>query len=180
MNVHGMKKRRRAMKQCDERKSHVNVLIRLATNQSGQTLLQEFERRHVLLAGEGDSPISGDEAEVVGVGREEVEHAAANLRGIARGLDGRKEIEARAAAEQGEKIVLIGKAFIESWGSGARGAGDGAHREGVFAAFTPQAVGGIENAAFQTSISFARHAAALPPSIEQNYILYNVKITMYK
>jgi hypothetical protein len=50
----------------------------------------------------------------------------------------------------------------------------------MFAACAPQAVGGIEDTAFQMSISLARHAATLPLFVAQDYILYIVKDTMYK
>jgi len=50
----------------------------------------------------------------------------------------------------------------------------------MFAAPAPQAVCGIEDAAFQTCIGLTRHAATLPLFIALNYILYIVKDTMYK
>jgi hypothetical protein len=50
----------------------------------------------------------------------------------------------------------------------------------MFAAGAPQVVSGSEDAAFQTRVSFARHAAALSVSYERDYILYSVKETMYK
>jgi hypothetical protein len=50
----------------------------------------------------------------------------------------------------------------------------------MFAALAPHAIGGIQDAAFQTSVSLARHASALPLTLALNYILYSVKDTVYK
>jgi len=84
MDVHGKKKRSCAMQERDEGQRDGSLLIGLTTKLSGEMLFQEFKRRHVLFAGEGDGPIFGDQAEVIGMmGRKEVENAAANLRGSA-------------------------------------------------------------------------------------------------
>jgi len=180
MDIHGMEKCRCAVQDGDEREGHGSVLVRLATKLRGQTPFQKFERRHFFLVGERDCPIFGDKPVVIGIGQEEVENAAASLRGSARGLDGREEIQASAAAEQGEEIFFVGKTFVERRGCGARGAGDGAHGESMFAAPAPNAVGGIQDTAFETCIGLARHAATLPLFIALDYILYIVKDTMYK
>ena len=82
--------------------------------------------------------------------------------------------------EKGKKVVFVGKALVESRRCSARGAGDGAHGEGMFAALAPHAIRGIQDAAFQTNISLARHATALPLTLALNYILYSVKDTVYK
>ena len=180
MDVHGVKECSGAVKKCDERQSQGSVLIRLSTELSSQSPFQEFERRQVFFASEGDGPSFSDKAEVVRMVHKEVENAAASLHGSARGLDIREEIHAGAAAEERDKIILVGKALIESRGCGAASAGDGAHGEGIFAAFAPHAVCGIEDATFQTCIGLARHAATLPLNLARDYILYIVKDTMYK
>ena len=74
----------------------------------------------------------------------------------------------------------MGEALVESGGGSARGASDGAHGEGVFAMFAPKAISGIEDAAFETGVSNSRHAATFRDNRYENYILYNVKPTMYK
>src|SRR5260370_22438640 len=180
MNVHGMKECCCAVQEGDKRQSQACVPIRLTAKLRGQKLRQEFEGRHVFFAGEGEGPIFGDQPEVVGMGRKKVENAAAGLRGSGRRLDGGEEIQPGAAAQERDKIILVGKALIESRGSSAAGAGNGAHGEGLLAAFAPHAVCGIEDAAFQTSISLARHATALPSFVAPDYILYTVKDTLYK
>src|SRR6266849_6949727 len=180
MDVHGMKERCRAMQEGHERQGQGSVLIRRTTKFGGQAPLQEFERRHVFFTGEGDSPIFGDEAEVVGTRGEEVQNAAANLGGSACGIDGREKIQAGAAAEEGEKVFFAGEALIESWRSGSRSESDRAHGKSMFAMGAPDSISGVQDAAFQSSISLARHAAALPPFIAPDYILYIVKETMYK
>ncbi len=81
MNVHGMKECSRAMQERDERQSQASVLIRLTTKLHGKPPFQEFERRDVFPAGEGDSPIFGDQPQVVGMRPKEVENAAASLGG---------------------------------------------------------------------------------------------------
>ena len=81
MNVDVMKECSRAMQERDERQSQASVLIGLTTKLHGKPPFQEFERRDVFPAGEGDSPIFGDQPEVVGVRPKEVENAAANLGG---------------------------------------------------------------------------------------------------
>src|SRR5437879_6100616 len=143
-------------------------------------MLQEFKRRHVFLAREGHSPVFRDEPEIVRMGGKEIQNAAANLFRAPGGFDRREEIQAGAAAQQREKVFLIGKTFIESRRGCATGAGNGAHGEGVLAALAQQPVRGVEDAAFQTSISLARHATTLPLTIALHYILYIVKDTMYK
>src|SRR6266481_8700470 len=107
MDIHGMEKCSRAVQEGDEREGHGSVLVRSATKLRGQTPFQKLEGRHVFSAREGDGPILGDKAEVVGMGREEVQDAAANLRGSARTLDSREKIQASAAAEQREEIFLV-------------------------------------------------------------------------
>jgi hypothetical protein len=179
MGVGGMEKRGGAVEEGDEGQSEGSVLIRLAAELRGEAALQEFERRHVLLVGESCCPVLGDEAVVVGMGHKEIENAAASLHRGARRLDGGEEIEAGAAAEQGEEVLLAAEALVEGRRGGVRSAGDGAHGERMFAASAPQMVSGGEDAAFQTGISFAGHAA-LSASYEMDYILYSVKETMYK
>jgi len=145
---------------------------------SGEAALDKFERGHGLFAGEGDGPILGDEPKVVGMGSEEIECTLASVNRRAGRPQGGKKIETGAAAEQGKEIALVGEALVERGRSGASGAGNGAHGEGVFAIFTPDAVGGVENAAFQASISNTGHGQ--PFKLVRNYILYSVKPTMYK
>src|SRR5713226_8724980 len=111
--------------------------------------------------------------------QKEVENAAANLRGRTRGFDGRKKIQASAAAEQGEEVFFVGKTLVERRGCSARGAGDGAHGESMFAASAPNVVCGIQDTAFEMCIGLARHTAT-PTLIAADYILYIVKDTMYK
>jgi hypothetical protein len=130
-----------------------------AAELSGEAAFDEFERGHGLLAREGDGPVLGNEAEVVGMGGEKIERAGASFHGRTRGANGGEKIAAGAAAEEREKIALVGEAFVEGRSSGTGGAGDGAHGKGIFAAFTPQAIGGIENAAFETGVSNAGHGA---------------------
>lgn len=156
------------------------MAIGSAAKLSGEPALDEFERGHRLSAGKGDGPVLGDEPEVVGMGGEKIESAAASLDGRTRRLHSGKEIEAGAAAEQGEKIAFVGKALVESRRGGARGEGDGTHGEGVFAALTPDLISGIKDAAFQTGIGNTGHGATFRDRLTQNYILYNVKPTMYK
>src|SRR5207249_3349538 len=85
-----------------------------------------------------------------------------------------------ASGIQKKACVPIGKALIESRRSGAAGAGNGAHGEGLLSAFAQNTVRSIEDAAFQTSISLARHSTTLSLTITLHYILYIVKDTMYK
>jgi hypothetical protein len=169
-----------AVEKGHERKSERGVTIGSAAKLSGEAALDEFEGGHGLFASEGDGPVFGDEAEVVGMGGEKIEGAAASFHGRARRANGGKKIAAGAAAEKSEKITLVREALVESRSGGAGGAGDGAHGEGVFAMFTPDTVGGVENAAFQTGISNTRHGATFRGKLVPNYILYNVKPTMYK
>jgi hypothetical protein len=70
----------------------------------------------VLFASEGDGPVFGDEAVIVGMGREEIESAAASIHGRARSPDGGEKIKASAAAEQREKFALVRKAFVKRGG----------------------------------------------------------------
>ncbi len=107
MSVHGVEKRSRAMQQRHERQGQRSMLIGIATKLRGQTALQEFKRRHVLFAGEGDGPIFRDEAEIVGIGSKKVQNALADLRGSARGSDSRKEISARPAPQEGDQVALV-------------------------------------------------------------------------
>ena len=180
MAVRGMEQRSRAVQKGDERQSHGSVTVRLAAKLQGQTALQKFERRHVFFAREGERPIFGDEAVVIGMRDEEVQNPTAGLRGRARGFDGREKIQARAAAQQGEKIFFVGKTFVQRRSGGSRGARDGAHSQGMFAAAAPQAISGLQDAAFKTGVGFTRHAVILPLPAALNYILYSVKDTMYK
>ena len=130
VNARGMKQCGGAMKECDERKTQLRVAVRRAAKLQSELRLDEFERRHMLFAGEGDGPVFGDEAVIVGMGREEIERAAASIEGRARSPNGGEKIEASAAAEQREKIALVRKAFVKRRGRGASGAGHGAHGEG--------------------------------------------------
>ena len=91
-----------AVQERDEGQSDGSLLIGLTTKLTGEALFQEFKRRHVLFLREGDGPIFGDEAVVVGMGHQEVKNSAADLRGSARGFDGREEMQASAAAQEGE------------------------------------------------------------------------------
>ncbi len=143
MDIHGMEQRSRAMQKSDEGQSHGSVSIGLATKLHGEAPLQEFERGHVFLAGKGSGPVFGDEAVVIGMGDKEVQNAAADLHGRARGLDGREKIQAGATTEEGDKIVLVGKTLIESRSRGSRSGGDSAHGQGMFAAPAPHAISGI-------------------------------------
>ena len=81
VDIGGMQQGSRAMEERDERQSQRSMPSGRAAKLSGEALLHEFERRHVFLAGVGNGPIFGDEAEVTGMGGEEIERAAANLRG---------------------------------------------------------------------------------------------------
>ena len=180
VNVRRMQQGGGAVEECDEGKGQASVVLRGAAKLRGELPLDEFKGWHVLFAREGDGPVFGDEAVIVGLGREEIERAAAGIQGRARSPDGGEKIEAGAAAKEGEEIALVRKAFVERGGGGASGAGHGAHGEGFFAAFAPDAIRGIEDATFQKSIRFARHAATLPVSVGLNYILYSVKPTVYK
>ena len=180
VNVRRMQQRGSAVEKCDEGKGQAGVALRGAAKLRGELPFDEFEGWHVLFAREGDGPVFGDEAVIVGLGREEIERAAAGIQGRARSPDGGEKIEAGAAAKEGEEIALVGKAFVECGGGGASGAGHGAHGEGFFAVFAPDAIRGSEDAAFQKSISFARQAATLPFPWGLNYILYSVKPTVYK
>lgn len=175
-----MEKRGGAVQESHERQREGSMLIGRAAQLSGEAALQEFERGHVILAGEGDGPVIGDEAEIVGMGYKEVENAVASLRGGARRLDGGEEIEAGAAAEEGKEIFLVGEALVESGCGGARGACDGAHGESMFAAGGPEAVSSVEDPAFETGVRFARHAGAPSVFYAWDYSLYAVKETMYK
>jgi len=84
MDVHGKKKRSCAMQERDEGQRDGSLLIGLTTKLSGEMLFQEFKRRHVLFAGEGDGPIFGDQAEVIGDGpQKKSENAAQTCRGSA-------------------------------------------------------------------------------------------------
>lgn len=148
LSIRGEEKRGRAVQQGDECQRQRSVLFGGAAELSGNALLHEFERRHVFLARERDGPIFGDEPVVVGMGSEEVENAAANLHGSARGIDSRKKMQASTTAKEREKVVLVEEAFIESRSGSASGAGDAAHGQGGFASFAPQAVCGRKDAAF--------------------------------
>ncbi len=83
MEVHRMEERSRAMQERDEGQSDGSLLIGPATKLSGEAPFQEFKRRHVLFLREGDGPIFGDEAVVVGMDHQEVKNSAADLRGSA-------------------------------------------------------------------------------------------------
>ncbi len=140
MAVCGMEQCSRAMQKADERQGQGSVTVRLAAKLRGQTALQEFERRHVFFAREGDGPIFSDEAVVIGMGDKEVENPAASLDGRARGLDGREKIQTRAAAQQGKKIFFVGKTFVKRRSRGSRGASYSAHGQCMFPAPAPQAI----------------------------------------
>src|SRR5882724_7635295 len=155
----GMEQCSRAMQKADERQGQGSVTVRLAAKLRGQTALQEFERRHVFFAREGDGPIFSDEAVVIGMGDKEVENAA---------------------AQQGKKIFFVGKTFVKRGSRGSRGASYSAHGQCMFPAPAPQAIGGLQDAAFETCVGFTRHAAILPLYMFADYILYSVKDTMYK
>jgi hypothetical protein len=180
VNVRRMKEGGGAVEECDERERQASVLVRGAAELRSELALDEFERRHVLFAGEGHSPIFGDEAVIIGMGDEEIEGTAASLQRRGRGPDSGEKIEAGAAAKHGKEIALVGEALVERGSGGASGAGHGTHGEGLLAAFAPNAVRGIEDTAFQKSISFAGHGADLLILIAWDYILYSVKPTVYK
>ena len=55
------------------------MTVRSAAKLPGELLLDEFERWHVLFAGEGDGPVFGDQAVIVGMDREEIERAPASF-----------------------------------------------------------------------------------------------------
>jgi hypothetical protein len=175
-----MKQGRRAVEECDEGKRQAGMAVRGAAKLHSELPLDEFERGHVLFLSEGHGPVLRDEAVIVRMGDEEIEGAAASVQRRARGPDGGEKVEAGAAAKQGEEIPFVREAFVERRGSGASGAGDSTHRECFFAALAPDAIRGVEDAAFQKSISSTRHAATLLVSAALNYILYSVKPTVYK
>src|SRR5258706_3556125 len=79
------------------------VAVRRAAKLPSELRLDEFERRHMLFAGEGDGPIFGDKAVIVGMGREEIESAPASMEGRVRSPNGGEKIEAGAAAVPREK-----------------------------------------------------------------------------
>jgi hypothetical protein len=171
VSLAGMEQGGGAVKKGDEGKSEWRVAIGRATKLSGEEALDEFERRHGLLAREGESPVFGDETQVVGMGGEEIEGAAASLDRGARGLNGGKKMTAGAAAEEHEEFTFVGEALVESGRSGARGASDGAHGESVLAAFAPKTISGVENAALQTGISNTRHGQPSRSELEELYPL---------
>jgi hypothetical protein len=125
------------MKKGDQREREVRMRIGNAAELSGEAALDEFERGHGLFAREGDGPVFGNEAEVVGMSGEKIERAGASFHGRTRGANGGEEIAAGAAAEEREKIALVGEAFVEGGSGGTGGAGDGTHGEGIFATFAP-------------------------------------------
>jgi hypothetical protein len=88
VSIRGMEQGGSAVKKGDERKSERRMAIGSAAKVSGEAALDEFERRHGLLASEGHGPVLGDEAEVVRMGGGEIEGAAAGFDGGARGLNG--------------------------------------------------------------------------------------------
>src|SRR6266481_3844370 len=180
MNIRRMQQGGGAVEERDEGKGQASVALRGAAELRGELPFDEFEGWHVLFASEGDGPVFGDEAVIIGVGGEKIESAAASIQGGARSPDGGEKIEAGPATEQLEKFALMRKAFIERGGGGACRAGHGAHGEGFFAALAPDAIRGSEDAAFQKGISFARHAATSRSRWGLNYILYSVKPTVYK
>ena len=180
VDVRRMKQGGGAVEECHEGKGQASVALRGAAKLSSELSFDEFEGWHVLFASEGDGPVFGDEAVIIGMGGEEIEGPPAGFRCRTRRPDGREKIAAGAAAKEGEEIALVRKAFVERGRGGASGAGDGAHSDGFFAVFAPDTIRGIEDAAFQKSIRFARHAATLPVSVGLNYILYSVKPTVYK
>ena len=102
MNVRRMQQGGGAVEECDERKGQASVVLRGPAKLRGELPLDEFKGWHVLFASEGDGPVFGDEAVIVGMGREEIERAAASIQGRARRPDGGEKIEAGAAAEQRE------------------------------------------------------------------------------
>ncbi len=177
-DVRRMKQGGGAVEERDEGKGQASVALRGATKFRSELPFDEFEGWHVLFASEGDGPVFGDEAVIIGMVGEEIEGPPAGFRCRTRRPDGREKIAAGAAAKEGEEIALVRKAFVEGGRGGASGAGHGAHSEGFFAAFAPDAIRGTEDAAFQKSIRFARHAVTLPVGL--NYILYSVKPTVYK
>jgi hypothetical protein len=180
VNARRMEEGGSAMEECNEAERQASVVAWGSPELGCKLSLDEFERRHVLFAGEGHSPIFRDETVIVGMGDEEIKGPAASLQRRARGPDGGEKIEAGAAAQQAEEIALVREALIERGSGGAGGAGHGAHGEGLLATSAPDAVCGIENTAFQKCISFAGHAADLPVLIVRDYILYSVKPTVYK
>jgi hypothetical protein len=167
-----------AVEQGDERQSEGRVLA--GTKLNGEPLLDEFKGRHRFFLSEGHGPVFGNEAVVMGMSSEEIEGPFARLHGRPRGADSGEKIAASAATQQRKKITLVREALVKSGGGGARGAGDGAHGEGVFAAFAPDTMRGVEDAAFQASIRYARHEATFRVLLVPEYILYSVKPTMYK
>jgi hypothetical protein len=180
VNARRMEEGSGAMEECNEAESQASVVVRRPSELGSKLPLDEFERRHVLLASEGDGPIFGDEAVIVGMGHEEIKGPAASLQRRTRGPDGGKKIEAGAAAKHGEEIALVREALVERGSGGASGAGHGAHGEGLLATFAPDPVCGIEDTAFQKCISFAGHTAGLSVLMMRDYILYSVKPTVYK
>ena len=160
-----MKQSGGAVEECHEGKGQASVALRGAAKLPSELPFDEFEGWHVLFASEGDGPVFGDEAVIIGMGGEEIEGPPAGLRCGTRRPDGREKIETRAAAKEGEQITLVRKAFVERGRGGASGAGDGAHSESYFAAFAPDTIRGIEDAAFEKSIRFARHAVTLPAPV---------------
>jgi len=78
------KKRSCAMQERDEGQRDGSLLIGLTTKLSGEMLFQEFKRRHVLFAGEGDGAQSSEiRRKSLGWAAKKSRTAAANLRGSA-------------------------------------------------------------------------------------------------
>jgi len=111
----------------DEGQRDGSLLIELTTKLSGEMRFQEFKRRHVFFAVEGDGQSSEMRRKSLGMGRKEVENAAATCAGVREDLMTAKRFRRARRGGGRADSSLLGEALIESRGSGARGAGDGTH-----------------------------------------------------
>ena len=79
VNVGRMQQGGGAVEERDEGKGQRSVALRAAAKLRDELPFDELEGWHVLFASEGDGPVFGDEAVIVGMGGEEIESAAASI-----------------------------------------------------------------------------------------------------
>ena len=83
VNARRMQQGGGAVEECDEGKGQASVVLRGAAKLRGELPLDEIKGWHVLFASEGDGPVFGDEAVIVGMRREEIERAMAMTKNVA-------------------------------------------------------------------------------------------------
>src|ERR1700690_1209213 len=135
------------------------MLIGLAAETFGQTLLEQLECRARLVTRQAHCPIQMDQVIFVLMFRSEVEILGGKLFQALRRLHGRKHGLLRPPPQTFQNFPFVPVPLIHRGRRRLRRSRHAAHCQGFFAALYPQLVRRIQNAAFECGIGFARHRA---------------------